>query len=176
MHLLHGRIKSWAVVETPSMAAAGRKLFQDDRLKFFEDPRAAVAGIESPDLILAQGVLQYTESPLRMLDNLLGLGFKYIYVTRTAVTVGADEREGPIFTKQITTLAAHGPGALPPDLKNHRTTQPLVLVPCEALAARVLPGYRLLFRFDESEEGSVLIGSKTVTIKDVGFLAVKEDV
>lgn len=172
-HLLPGRIKSWSVVETPSMAAAGRKHFAGDRLKFFDDLGAAAAGMESFDLIVAQGVLQYTSNPLEALDSLLGLGFKYIYVTRTAVAVGVDEREGPLFTKQITALAEHGPGELPPGLENQSTMQPLVLVPSEALASRLPPRYRLSFRFEESEESPLLIGSKNVVTKDIGFLAIK---
>jgi putative methyltransferase (TIGR04325 family) len=170
--LLPGRIKSWSVVETPMMAEAGRKLFSDDRLEFFEDLGAATAGMKSLDLIVAQGVLQYTSSPVKVLDDLLALGFKYIYVTRTAVRAGVDEREGLIFTRETTGLAAHGPGELPPGTENQITTQPLVLVSSEAIAARLPPSYRPLFRFDESEESSLLIGAQTVIIRDIGFLAV----
>jgi putative methyltransferase (TIGR04325 family) len=173
--LLPGRIKSWSVVETPSMAAAAGKMFPDAGVKFFDDLGAAASQVESFDLIVAQGVLQYTSNPLRTLDSLIALRCSYIYVTRTALRVRVDDGvEGTVFTKQITGLAAHGPGELPPGFENQSTTQPLVLVPYEAVASRLPPLYSLSFRFDESEESSLLIGSKTVTVKDMGFLAVRE--
>ncbi|HEX8136562.1 MAG TPA: methyltransferase, TIGR04325 family [Pyrinomonadaceae bacterium] len=174
--LLPGRIKSWSVVETAAMAAEGRRGFSDDRLKFFEDVGSATAPPESFDLIVAQGTLQYTYDPLKMIDDLLALGCRYIYVTRTAVRVGVEgvnESEGALFTRQTTHLAAHGPGPLPPGLEDQITTQPLVLVSSEAIAARLAPRYSILFRFDEGGESSLLIGAQTVATKDVGFLAVK---
>ena len=94
-HLLPGRIKSWHVVETPAMAAAGRKLFQDDRLTFHDDLDTAVAQLESLDLLIAQGVLQYMRDPLQTLEALLKLGFAYVYITRTVV---GDGIQRPIIT------------------------------------------------------------------------------
>lgn len=174
--LLPGRIKSWSVVETPAMAAEGRRRFSDDRLTFFEDLGAAVALMQGFDLIVAQGVLQYMGDPLKMMDDLLALGFKYIYVTRTLVRDGLEavhKSEGALFTRQATSLAAHGPGQVPPGLEDQISTQPLVLVSAEAVAARLAAHrHRILFRFDESEESSLLIGAQTVVTRDVGFLAV----
>jgi len=170
-HFLPGRIGHWFVVETPAMAAAGRKLFQDDRIKFFDHLGVAVSELENPDLSIAQGVLQYTSNPTQMLDNLLSLGFKYVYITRTVVSDGTEQ---PIVTKQITNLSDHGPGTLFPEgLTNRRTSQPLIIVPFKSILSRVSVGYDVVFSFKESESRSVLIGSKIVVTRAVGFLMKK---
>ena len=46
-HFLPGMIGHWFVVETRAMAAAGRKLFHDDRIKFFSQLEVAASGLEN---------------------------------------------------------------------------------------------------------------------------------
>ena len=88
-HLLPGRIKSWHVVETPAMAAAGRRLIRDSRLTFYDALDTAVAQLENLDLLIAQGVLQYLRDPLQTLEALLRLGFAYVYITHAQLWVMA---------------------------------------------------------------------------------------
>ena len=171
-HLLPERIGQWSIVETPSMAEAGRKLFEDHKLKFFDDLTLAARSLEHPDLIIAQGVLQYSGNPLETLARLVMLGFKHLYITRTVVRVCEDfESAPPIFTRQVTDLSAHGPGAMPRGFRDRKSAQPLTIVTKASLASGISKDYQTLFWFDESEPSRMLIGSRTITTAVVGFLA-----
>ena len=169
-HLLPGRIKSWHVVETPAMAAAGRRLIRGDRLTFYDALDTAVAQLENLDLLIAQGVLQYLRDPLQTLEALLKLGFTYVYVTRTVV---GDSIQHPIITKQIVNLSDHGPGAFPKGFTDRKTSQPLTIVPFESIASRISVGHTILYSFMEGENASMRIGSRTVTTTTLGFLLEK---
>lgn len=164
--MLPGRIRQWSISETPAMAAAGQSLSDDPDLSFHNDITSAATRLESRDLAIAQGVLQYAGDPLQMLGALFALEFSYVYVTRTAVS----NVDAPVFTKQETELSAHGPGQLP-NAPNGRSSQPMTLVSWEALAATIPSNYEIVFQFVESEERSLLISGRTVNVCDVGFLA-----
>jgi putative methyltransferase (TIGR04325 family) len=170
-HFLPERIGQWFIVETPAMAVAGKEIFQDDKIKFFDTFSAAVSGLKNPDLIIAQGVLQYTSNPIQMLDDLLDLGFKYMYITRTTVS---DRTERPIITKQVTNLSDHGPGMpFPEGLTDRQTSQPLTIIPFESISSRISVDYDVVFSFKEGGSRKVLIGSRTVATREVGFLIEK---
>lgn len=171
-HLLPGRIGTWAVVETAPMTAAARTSFQNGKIKFFDDLNEAALSIGNVDLVIAQGTLQYCSNPLQTLSTLLALEYRYIYVTRTTVATGNTGKE-PVITRQETRLSEHGPGRLPEGIKDRRSTQPLTIIPYESISSRVSASCRTVFRFDESESAPLLIGSRTVTTKTVGFLAAK---
>lgn len=168
--MLPGRISHWSIVETPAMAAAGRSLNTDPNLSFHSDFASAAMQLKSRDLAIAQGALQYASDPLQTLKDLFALEISYVYVTRTAVT----NVEAPIFTKQETELAAHGPGVLP-NAPNGSSSQPLTLVSYNALASAIPSNYELIFKFDESEDRTMLIGDRSVSVRDVGFLARRQD-
>src|SRR6185295_5754322 len=126
----------------------------------------AVGKLESRDLAIAQGALQYAGDPLQTLADLCALQFSYIYVTRTAVA----NTEAPIFTKQVTDIAAHGPGRLP-NASEGSSSQPMTLVSFEALTSVLASNYEILYKFEEGDERTVSIGGRLVTLRDVGFLA-----
>lgn len=165
--LVPDRIRHWSIVETAAMAAAGQELNAGDQgLSFHADLIEAAEALESRQLAIAQGVLQYTSDPLRVLETLFGLGFAHIYVTRTAVADVA----APVFTRQETELASHGPGRLP-NSPARQSSQPLTFVSANALFATVPANYELVFKFVESDDRVVTIGERRVTVRDIGFLA-----
>ena len=165
--LLPGRIRRWHIVETPSMAAIGRDHFQEDTLAFYDDLDAAVSGLRSLDLLIAQGVLQYLREPFLQLGDLLNLGFEYVYVTRTLV---ANDRGEPIITKQVVDLSAHGPGMAPKGFVDRKTSQPLTILPFESLRDRFRGGHNILFSFVEGEEMDMQLESGVLKTRNVGFL------
>jgi putative methyltransferase (TIGR04325 family) len=174
-HLLPERINTWRVVETPAMAAAGRLLFQDDRLTFFSDLGTAVSNLTNRNLLIAQGVLQYLKDPLQAVEDFLTLGFEYVYITRTVVGVGI---ERSVITKQVINLSGHGPSpdsrfSLQGNWCNRKTSQPLTVVPFESLTACVSSGYHVVFSFAEGEANPILLQSRTVTTRMIGFLLEK---
>lgn len=166
-HLLPGTIKRWHIVETPAMAAAGRKLFHDGRPSFYDDLDKAASQLESLDLVIAQGVLQYMKDPVQTLEALLKLGFAYFYITRTEV---GDSIERPIITKEVSNISAHGPGTVAKEFADRKTSVPLTIVSSEAITSRISVGYNVLYSFIESEDRFIIIGSRPVTTRTVGFL------
>jgi hypothetical protein len=97
---------------------------------------------------------------------LFELQFSFVYVTRTAVA----DVDSPVFIKQDTELAAHGPGHLPNAPKG-RSTQPMTLVSRKSLLSVVPANYAIVFEFDEAGERILAIEDDRVTVRDVGFLA-----
>lgn len=169
-HLCPGRIKSWRIVETTTMAAAGRRLIRDGRLTFYDALDTAVAQLENLDLLIAQGVLQYMPDPLQTLETLLNLGFDWVYITRTFVGNGI---EYPIITKQVVNLSTHGPGGIPKGFADRKTSQPLTFVPFESIASLISVGYSVAYQFAEGGDRSMRIGSQTVRTREMGFLLKK---
>ena len=161
--MLPGRIRHWSIVETPGMAAAGQS---SPDLSFHSDLASAAVQLESRDLAIAQGVLQYAGDPVQTLKDLFALEFSYVYITRTAVA----NVDRPIFTKQETDLAAHGPGTLT-NAPDGKSSQPLTLVSRETLTSAIPANYEILFNFDESDERTLSISGRPVTAREVGFLA-----
>lgn len=165
---LPGRIRHWSIIETPAMAAAGDSLTHDATLSFHSDLLSAVKQLESRDIAITQGTLQYAGDPAQMLADLFAHELSSVYVTRTAVA----DVERPIFTKQDTELSAHGPGRLP-NAPEGRSSQPMTLVSFETLLSAVPARYEVVFKFEESGERTVSIAGRPVRIRDIGFLAKK---
>jgi len=81
----------WNIVEQPGHVEAGRRYFEDGRLRFFESVDACVADSQ-PDVILLSGVLQFFPDPHETLSALAGLGCGYLIVDRTPFWDGAVDR------------------------------------------------------------------------------------
>jgi putative methyltransferase (TIGR04325 family) len=165
-HLLPNRIRHGSIVETPSMSMAGDTINEDPNLSFHSDLTAAAAQLDSRDLAIAQGVLQYTSDPPAVLKALFELQFGYVYITRTAVADVASL----VFINQETEFAAHGPGRLP-NCPAGTSTQPMTLMSATSLLSAIPPNYEIVFNFVESEDRILDIGSRHITARDIGFLA-----
>jgi putative methyltransferase (TIGR04325 family) len=166
-HFLPGRIESWSIVETKAMAEAGRRGFECARLRFFSDLEDAARSLGHHDLFAAQGSLQYVPDPLEPLRRADELGFRHVYVSRTAVIDGTS----PLYTRQETRLADHGPGPLARPGIDRTTTQPLTLIPAGALLAAAARSYRVVFAFEDDEPAELMIGRRPVTVRSLGVLA-----
>jgi putative methyltransferase (TIGR04325 family) len=165
-HLLPKRIKHWSITETAAMANAGNELNDDPALSLHSDLVSAAKQLQSRDVAIAQGVLQYAGDPIAMLKALYELEFSYVYITRTAVA----DVDAAVYIKQDTEIAAHGPGRLP-NAPEGRSTQPLTLVSYDSLLAATPANYKIVFKFIESEDRVMAIGNRRLTAHDAGFLA-----
>ncbi len=165
-HFLAEKIQAWHVVETPSMAKAARRLFQDDRLRFFDSLQEGIAGYE-PDLIIASFVLPYLPNPIEFFGFLLDVGARYVYVCRTPVGVGI---RVPLITKQTCDLSSHGPGKAPKHFQDRKTSQPITIIPEQTLLNAIPQHYKLLVFFQETETERIFIGLKTIRQRFVAFL------
>lgn len=73
----------WSVVEQKDYVYCGKKMFEDDFLKFH--PTIADSMIaKKADILLLSGVVQYLEKPHEFLNELKNFDFKYILIDRTA--------------------------------------------------------------------------------------------
>jgi len=167
-HFLPSRVRCWHILETPAMAASGKKFFQDEALKFFENLEHAVSGIRGGrDLLIAQGVLQYLRDPIKTFRDLLKLDFEYIYITRTIV---GENLSHPIITQQVVDLSQHGPGPAPAGFADRKTSQPLTILPFESFKPSISEDYNIKFIFDEGDMHLVRIASRKIKTKMMGFL------
>ena len=73
---------SWGVVEQRHFVDAGKKDFEDDRLKFFNTVDECIQKEHSNILILSS-VLQYIEKPYELLDFIFKNDFEAILIDRT---------------------------------------------------------------------------------------------
>lgn len=80
----------WSVVEQPHFVEAGRKLIQDDQLKFYPTIAQCVDA-EKPNVVLLSSVIQYLEDPYAVLDELMRSGVGTILVDRTSFHDGEND-------------------------------------------------------------------------------------
>jgi putative methyltransferase (TIGR04325 family) len=104
---------------------AEAKRIEDGKIIFYDDIDSAVAALECVDLVFTSGALQYTPSPLQFLAKLLSVGSEYIFITRTALTLGVEK-----VIIQNTKLSEHGPGAgdLPHAIQDRNVSLPVCFV------------------------------------------------
>ncbi|MDD3342477.1 MAG: TIGR04325 family methyltransferase [Sulfurospirillaceae bacterium] len=81
---------SWNIVEQTHFVDIGRKEFEDDRLKFYDDIRSCVEA-KKPNILVLSSVLQYMEKPYAVLDALLKYAFEIIIIDRTPFSVLGDD-------------------------------------------------------------------------------------
>ncbi len=73
---------SWSVVEQKHFVDAGKKDFEDERLKFYYDVTACVKE-QKPNVLVLSSVLQYIEKPYELMDEILKNDFEFIIIDRT---------------------------------------------------------------------------------------------
>jgi putative methyltransferase (TIGR04325 family) len=89
--LTHLNPLRWAVVEQPHFVRCGSAEIAEGRLTFHADIAGALGTLRR-DLLLASSVLQYLPDPAAFIQTLLGFGFEYILIDRTAFHQGARDR------------------------------------------------------------------------------------
>lgn len=78
----HLKELSWNVVEQSAHVEVGRQHFASRELHFFHTIEECVA-VSSPNVLLISGVIQYLDSPYKMLERLVASGFRTIILDRT---------------------------------------------------------------------------------------------
>jgi len=82
---------NWSVVEQKHFVETGRRYFEDDHLRFYDELDACI-GREKPDAILLSSVLQYLPDPGAFIDTLVDKGLEFILVDRTPFFLSKKER------------------------------------------------------------------------------------
>jgi putative methyltransferase (TIGR04325 family) len=81
----------WHIVEQPHIAAAGRRQFENDELRFFDCLEGAAAD-GAPDIALMCSVLPYVPDPFALIGRVKALLPRIIVVDRTPVLESAPTR------------------------------------------------------------------------------------
>jgi len=130
----------WAIVETPGMAERANGLAAGNSwpsaFSSVADATRALGG--SVDLVHASGALQCTPDPQAALATLLEVRAPVLLLTRGAVTRG----DRDVVAILESSLAANGPGPLPPHFQDRPLSFPFVFVSRERLLARLHAAYR----------------------------------
>jgi putative methyltransferase (TIGR04325 family) len=81
----------WSIVEQPTYVYEGKKLFENEHLKFYESIEECV-NHTTPNVVLLSGVLQYLEYPYIVFEKILELPCDYIIIDRTPFWSGPIDR------------------------------------------------------------------------------------
>jgi putative methyltransferase (TIGR04325 family) len=81
----------WNIVEQAQHVEAGKRWFEDDRLKFYTSIEECLNETQ-PQVILLSSVLQYIPEPYSLLDKMSNLTCDYLIVDRTPFWNGPNER------------------------------------------------------------------------------------
>jgi putative methyltransferase (TIGR04325 family) len=76
-------IERWSIIEQENFVECGRKDFEDETLRFYENIESCI-NENDPNLVILSSVLQYIENPYELLSNLFSLNVEYILIDRTA--------------------------------------------------------------------------------------------
>jgi putative methyltransferase (TIGR04325 family) len=140
----------WSIVEQRRFVECGKRDFEDDRLKFYEDLDSCIRE-QSPDTILLSSVLQYLEQPYALLEKVLSLGFEFILIDRTTFLEKGDDR----LTVQ----------KVPPEI--YEASYPAWFFNREKFLSRFSKRYELMAEFDALSGTIYLQGGRAA---DKGFI------
>lgn len=77
----------WNVVERPEIVAAGRRLIDDPRVRFFDSiPAALTEG--PPDVAIGAGLLPTVADPFGMAEQIAATGARRVFLDRISVMTG----------------------------------------------------------------------------------------
>jgi putative methyltransferase (TIGR04325 family) len=107
----------WAVVETPTMVKRARVL-ETDSLRFFEDIKSAQLWLGEIALMNSNSALQYVESPLQTMKELLERSPEVALWERMMLSNAQTQTD-----LQRSMLFDHGPGATLPGFRNRPVVQ-----------------------------------------------------
>ena len=139
----------WRVIETPSMADAANKAISSNGLKFFNDIQSSVLEASPCDLLIASSALQYCHSPASTLRDLVGLGAKHLFITRTPFSLGTNT----LISTQRSMLSENGPGAMPAGYVDEMIEYPITYMPKFEAEEIILTKYKIAFSLIEEPGG-----------------------
>ena len=143
--ILGDKIKiKWHIVETMNMVRMSEKLATDE-LHFFTNIEEARRGIEQFDLVLASSSLQYCSDQFQIIDELINLNPRYIFITRTPFSLNRP-LSGEI---QYSKLSSNGPGPLPKGVADSIISYPIYVTNLDDFLNRFKVKYNLRFQLKE---------------------------
>lgn len=121
----------WGVIEQDKFVDCGKKLFEDDTLKFYRSVEECVKA-EAPNVALLSSVIQYIRNPYELVDTIARQGLEYVIIDRTPFTDSGPD----ILTVQAVPLSIYD------------ASYPIWILNREALYKRLMGPYELVTEFD----------------------------
>ena len=81
----------WNIVEQKHYVETGKKYFEDEELRFYDDIEDCLDQ-SSADSIIFSSVIQYIDRPYALLKKIKSLGFKFILFDRTSFVLEGKDR------------------------------------------------------------------------------------
>lgn len=155
---------SWAVIETPGMVRVARERITHPKLGFFSRVGEAVEYLGGIDIVFSSGAVQYAPDPYNTVEELVGVGARFLYLTRLGLTK-ADTGK---FLAHTSWLSAHGTGGLPHGIRNRRLSCPITLMSRKQLESLLRIQYKVVMGFAQNP---VLHRLRSETIMGYEYLA-----
>lgn len=143
---------SWNIIETKSMSARCQEVFRNrsetQELSFYSSIELANLLGKDIDIVFSSGALCFAPDPADSLKDLVGLGAKYIFITRTPFSEG-----GKLFSVHKSRLRDNGPGHMPEVFNDRPVTYPISFESRTKIEEILNSSYQIRFRIDEGSWG-----------------------
>jgi putative methyltransferase (TIGR04325 family) len=157
----------WHIVETTEMVKEAQRI-STDYLKFYDGIAEAAKDFETIDLVFTSSALQYCPNPVIILEKLIALDAKYLFLTRTPFV----ESTRNIISTQTSNLSANGPGPLPKGFNDKKVTYPITYVSRKTIENILTKKYEIRFITDEGES---IFGLRKEKISINGYFCVRKN-
>lgn len=146
--VLNSSIKlNWNVIETEAMVNAA-KFLENNELSFFSNIQGALNKTGQVDLVFSSGALHCCDDPLVVLQNLVSVKARYLYITRTCFNKGGEK----FISIQHSSLSENGPGMLPSGFTDKAICYPNVFIPIDQVESVLQSEYEIRFKILEDKE------------------------
>lgn len=148
----------WAVVETRAMTKLASTYLSNDELQFFDSLKNATANLGEVDLVFASSSLQYCENPLETLEQLVNIGAKHIFITRTPFS----ESDQNYISIQKSRLKDNGPGIMSPEFTDSEIAYPITFMSQKAAEKILMKKYKIRFSIKEGGGAFILENNQVI--------------
>jgi putative methyltransferase (TIGR04325 family) len=123
----------WCVVETETMAHAGRTIATASELSFATNLDNAMRAVGMPSLIYTNNAVQYSPEPLRTVDQLIDSATNTVCISKIALA----KVDRVLYTCQESRLHDNGPGPVPEGIEDATVAYPFGILPRNEVLDRI---------------------------------------
>jgi putative methyltransferase (TIGR04325 family) len=157
----------WHVVETKSIVKISN-ILSNNELHFFNSIEEASISPNRFDLIIASSSIQYCINQGKILQELIDLNSRNIFITRTPFSL-----DKPVYNNvQFSKLSNNGPGALPAGFTDCLISYPIFIMNIIDFENKFIDKYNLKFKILEEKNG---FNIDNVNFDNYGFFWVNKN-
>ncbi|MHA8095432.1 methyltransferase, TIGR04325 family [Aquirufa lenticrescens] len=147
---------NWNIIETEKMTVTASETYSKTELNYFSSLQKFKSDNIKYDLFFASSSLQYCENFEEILNDILIISPKNIFITKTPFTFDKEILGAP----QYSNFADNGPGPMPPGYTNSIVSYPIYIRNINYVIEKMKIKYDLLFTVNEELNG-FLINNKS---------------